>query len=110
MRIVDWSSDVGSSNLSRDTVRFSGPHPDCRVDVGTLTAPLPVCGHCAPSASSTPCAQCLDQRKARLDAYQGELLAGLTLTDAPDFEVWLDARRQGQLGRAPLWERGGSTG
>src|SRR3546814_1770292 len=58
---------------SRDTVRFSGSHPDCRVDVDTLTAPLPACGHCASSASPAPCARCLDQMTSRLDAYQGEL-------------------------------------
>src|SRR3546814_15624326 len=85
---------------SRDTVRFSGSHPDCRVDVDTLTAPLPACGHCASSASPAPCARCLDQMTSRLDAYQGELLAGFTLTDAPAFEVWLDARRQDLRGQA----------
>src|SRR3546814_813210 len=85
---------------SRDTVRFSGSHPDCRVDVDTLTAPLPACGHCASSASPAPCARCLDQMTSRLDAYQGELLAGFTLTDAPDFDVWLDARRPDLRGQA----------
>src|SRR3546814_17364233 len=85
---------------SRDTVRFSGSHPDCRVDVDTLTAPLPACGHCASSASPAPCARCLDQMTSRLDAYQGELLAGLTLTEAPHFEVCLDARPQDLRGKA----------
>src|SRR3546814_20850095 len=85
---------------SRDTVRFSGSHPDCRVDVDALTAPLPACGHCASSASPAPCARCLDQMTYRLDAYQSELLAGFTLTDAPAFEVWLDARRPDLPGQA----------
>src|SRR3546814_17594435 len=95
---------------SRDTVRFSGSHPDCRVDVDTLTAPLPACGHCASSASPAPCARCLDQMTSRPDAYQGELLAGFTLTDAPDFEVRLDVRRQDGRGQAfSMTERRGNA-
>jgi len=41
-----------------------------------------------------PCPDCIEHMEARLAAYRGELLAGLTVNDAPEFEAWLDAQRQ----------------
>lgn len=88
--------------VTRDTLRFHAAHPDCRVDVAVLTEPFPGCGHGPGPDSSAVCAQCLGGLESRLAVYRGEFLAGLALSDAPEFELWLDARRQSLRGRAFL--------
>src|SRR5690606_30489768 len=72
----------------------------CSVDVKVLTEQFPTCPDCPTAPMSPPCERCLGRLKNRADAYQGELLAGIELADAPDFDVWLDAQRQSLLGRA----------
>jgi len=40
------------------------------------------------------CAACITRLAQAADLYQGELLAGLALADAPEFEEWLLLRRE----------------
>ncbi len=44
--------------------------------------------------SLAECATCREAVAAAVELYRGELLAGLTLSDAPDFESWLAGQRQ----------------
>lgn len=87
---------------NRNTVRLSASHANCWLDVDTLTAPLPACSRCTVSNSPALCTRCLGQIQSRLDAYQGESLADLTVTNAPDFDVWLNGQRQRLRGLAFL--------
>ncbi|TFL11240.1 hypothetical protein CSC67_16955 [Pusillimonas caeni] len=87
-------------HASRETVRFSYSPRHCWVDVKTLTEQAPTCRDCPTTPASPPCERCLARIKARADAYQGEFLAGLSLSDAPDFDVWLDAQRHSLRGHA----------
>ncbi|WP_397473141.1 AAA family ATPase [Pusillimonas sp.] len=84
----------------RESVRFNYSPSHCWIDVKTLTEQAPTCHKCPTAPMSPPCEHCLSRLKSRADSYQGEFLAGLTLADAPDFDVWLDAQRQSLRGRA----------
>lgn len=84
----------------RESVRFNHLPSHCSIDVKTLTEQAPTCRECPTTPMSPPCERCLAHLKTRADSYQGDFLAGLTLTDAPDFDVWLDAQRQSLRGRA----------
>ncbi|MBX3054135.1 MAG: AAA family ATPase [Caldilineaceae bacterium] len=44
--------------------------------------------------SLAECTTCREAVAAAVELYRGELLAGLTLSDAPDFEAWLTGQRQ----------------
>lgn len=87
-------------HADRDSARFVHVPEVCSVDVKVLTEQFPTCPDCPTAPMSPPCERCLGRLKNRADAYQGELLAGIELADAPDFDVWLDAQRQSLLGRA----------
>ena len=84
----------------RESVRFNYSPTHCWIDLKTLTEQAPTCRNCPTTPMSPPCERCLARLKSRADSYQGEFLAGLTLADAPDFDVWLDAQRQSLRGRA----------
>ncbi|NYT86128.1 AAA family ATPase [Pusillimonas harenae] len=87
-----------SSN--RNTVQFLHDESRCRIDLKRFTQPAPICLQCATTSVSTPCETCLNHLAMRVDAYQGEFLAGLSLTDAPDFDIWLEAQRLSLRGQA----------
>lgn len=53
-------------------------------------------------ASLAGCATCLDRLTHSIKLYQGELLAGFHLSDAPAFEEWLLLRRE-QLHQQAIW-------
>ncbi len=86
--------------VTRETVRFSGSARHCQIDTKVVTAPMPRCRACASTLARTPCDRCLERLKTRANAYQGEFLAGLSLTDTPDFDSWLDTQRQSLRGWA----------
>src|SRR5690606_20717356 len=80
-------------HASRESVRFHYSTSHCWIDLKNLTEQAPTCSKCPTTPGSPPCEPCLARFKARADAYQGEFLAGLSLADAPDFDIWLDAQR-----------------
>lgn len=85
---------------NRDTVRFMHGVSHCRVDLKIFTEPAPVCLQCTTKSLSTPCESCLNHLEMRFQSYQGEFLAGLSLSDTPDFDIWLDTQRLGLRGQA----------
>lgn len=87
-------------HTNRESVRYVHTPELCRIDLKTLTEQAPTCPNCPTTALSPPCEQCLERIKSRADSYQGEFLAGLSLADTPDFDVWLDAQRQSLRARA----------
>ena len=76
--------------IDRDSIGLNvdGPH---EVDVAALTALSPT--GCTPGVfrSRSACRQCHEAAAAH---YRGEFLAGLSVPDAPEFETWLDCKRQ----------------
>ncbi len=87
-------------HASRESVRFHYSTSHCWIDLKNLTEQAPTCSRCPTTPGSPPCEPCLARFKARADSYQGEFLAGLSLADAPDFDVWLDAQRHKLRGHA----------
>lgn len=87
-----------SSN--RDTVRFMHGVSRCRVDLKIFTEPAPVCLQCTTKSLPTPCESCLSHLEMRFKTYQGEFLAGVSLSDTPDFDIWLDTQRLSLRGLA----------
>ncbi|MCB0121825.1 MAG: NACHT domain-containing protein, partial [Caldilineaceae bacterium] len=70
--------------VTRQTVQFN--HQSADVDVHRFQQRID-------SASASPATQ-IDELTAAVDAYQGELLAGFGVADAPPFEEWLLLRRE----------------
>lgn len=84
----------------RDTVRFLYNSTHCQIDLKHLIEPGPVCSECATTSRQVLCAACLSHLKTRIKAYHGEFLEGLSLAEAPDFDIWLDAKRHSFRGQA----------
>ena len=77
--------------ISRQTVQIN--HDLLWLDVAEVeTATTAVSNHPHPHLNS--CQPCLDQLTAVAPLIKGELLAGLTLPDAPLFEEWLTIQRE----------------
>ena len=75
--------------VNRDTIGFNrGPH---EVDIAAFDAALPA--ECADQTlrSRTECRQC---HLVAAKRYRGPFLAGLSLPDAPEFESWLELKRE----------------
>lgn len=76
--------------IGRNAVRFD-PDSLAVVDIGRFaSAPA----SCADTLSSENCAACLNAMRLADAAYGGELLAGFSLPDCPEFEAWLQTRRE----------------
>lgn len=73
----------------RESVRFVLP-PDAVVDTAVFGAALPAC-LAAPSPDR--CGECLGRMTALIGHYRGEFMAGFELPDCPDFDEWLQSRR-----------------
>lgn len=84
----------------RQTVRFSMDADVC-VDVARFTSEVsPVCAtQAALEYCATRCKLYISRVEQMVNLYQGELLAGFTLPECPEFEGWL------QLKRASLHQR-----
>ncbi|MCB0188087.1 MAG: hypothetical protein KDE31_27655, partial [Caldilineaceae bacterium] len=78
--------------VTRQTVQFNRQRAD--VDVHWFQQRID-------RASASPATQ-IDELTAAVDAYQGELLAGFGVADAPPFEEWLLLRREALQQRALL--------
>jgi WD40 repeat protein/DNA-binding SARP family transcriptional activator len=72
--------------VTRHTVQFVASQ--ATVDVLTLQALLTEC-RLHHHSELKSCDSCLERMARAADLYQGELLAGLALADAPAFEEWL---------------------
>ena len=81
--------------VRRDTLRIN-PQGGLRVDVAEFAAALPSC-----AATDVGTDQASLARMAQVVAlYRGELLAGFSLPDCPDFEDWLQIQREALHRRA----------
>mgnify|MGYP001293442349 FL=1 len=95
---VDPALSDALFGITRETVQLHGTALE--VDVSRFVALLDVCeGH--PHRLLHLCPSCLEQLGEAATLYSGELLAGLSIADAPAFEQWELARRE-ELGRRVL--------
>jgi WD40 repeat protein/DNA-binding SARP family transcriptional activator len=73
-------------HVTRQQIRFNSAQAE--IDAVTFLASITaVSGHAHESLHG--CDECLERLNKAMGLYQGELLAGLTLPDAPAFEEWL---------------------
>jgi DNA-binding SARP family transcriptional activator/class 3 adenylate cyclase len=84
---------AGPTSLFRVNRESVGLNPDSahEIDVAALDAGTPA--RCTPGvfSSRAACRQCHQVAAAH---YRGSFLAGLSLPDAPEFESWLECKRQ----------------
>lgn len=80
----------GVFGITRETVQVNGGSLD--VDVARFAALLEMC-EAHPHRLLHLCPSCLAQLSEAADLYEGELLAGLSIADAPGFEQWELAQR-----------------
>lgn len=78
--------------VSRDQVGFAVASPHW-LDVAEFTAPPAPCPSCDAHSMPAPCPSCIDRLEQAAALYQGEFLTGLTLDDAPEFELWREGWR-----------------
>jgi len=76
--------------VTRETVQVNGAAVD--LDVARFVALLEMC-ELHPHRLLHLCPSCLSQLAEAAALYEGELLAGLSIVDAPGFEQWELARR-----------------
>ena len=105
---------VASLVADRHTISFS---PSCPFDfdVTSFLAPLP---DCPQEPCPADCPACLAQQEALADLYRGEFMDGFALEGCPEFEEWLEVRREALRQRALFlleriancWEAQGSYG
>lgn len=84
--------------ITRETVQIHGSAVD--VDVARFITLLEIC-ELHPHRLLHLCPSCLDKLSEAAALYSGELLAGLSIGDAPAFEQWEITRRE-ELGRRVL--------
>lgn len=84
--------------VTRETVQLHGAA--LQVDVARFVALLDMC-ETHPHRLLHLCPSCLEQLGEAAALYSGELLAGLSIADAPAFEQWELSRRE-ELGRRVL--------
>ncbi|MCE9569187.1 MAG: AAA family ATPase [Rhodocyclales bacterium] len=81
---------ASSLHIDREHVRLD-PTPDLRIDIADFSAPDPKC-------PSLPCPEvctpCLGQMEVLAAQYRGAFMAGFSLPDCPEFEEWLQIRRE----------------
>lgn len=75
--------------IQRNMVRFS-PDASFMPDVTRFAGQTSVCSNHEPAGICSACFNDTEQMAAR---YKGEFMAGFSLPDCPDFEVWLQAKR-----------------
>ncbi len=75
----------------RNAIRLH-PESDLWVDVAAFTPVPDICTGNTTTEQSQPCIEGMEKVA---DLYRGEFLDRLTLPDCPDFNDWLDVRREG---------------
>jgi len=76
--------------VGREIIRLD-PSSDLVIDAAEFFAPVPAC-----PAMPCPayCDTCLARMETLAGCYRGEFLAGFSLPECPDFEEWLQIRRE----------------
>ncbi len=77
-------------HIDRENVRLD-PMPCLQIDVADFSAPDPTC--LTPPGPEV-CTPCLGHMQVLATRYRGEFMAGFSLPDCPDFEEWLQFRRE----------------
>jgi len=83
--------------ITRQTVQFDVTM--CAVDVTSVRALLEASA-AHPHRQLARCVPCLERLAQAVALYRGELLSGLALADAPEFEEWLLLEREATLQQA----------
>lgn len=83
-------SDASALHIDRENVRLD-PLPALGIDTLDFFVPDPVCPSPPGIAVCTPC---LAHMEVVAGLYRGEFMAGFALPDCPDFEAWLQVRRE----------------
>ncbi|HJV74033.1 MAG TPA: AAA family ATPase, partial [Noviherbaspirillum sp.] len=86
----DDSASHPCLQMQRNAVRFS-PNGEFLPDVAGFTDPAPACNSHLPSGQCPKCTEHMEQTAAR---YKGEFMAGFSLPDCPEFEAWLQLKRE----------------
>lgn len=85
------AADLPLLLVDRDAVRFE-PGALPRVDTACFSAALAMVGS---AADQTADDAMLRELEVAAELYRGQFLAGFTLPECPDFETWLQLRREG---------------
>ncbi len=88
--LSDPDSPMPVLQVNRNTLRFN-PDSGVLVDIIELFSEQPLC---ADAPSSEDCASCITRKSHLAQMYRGELLSHLAFPDCPDFENWLQIKRE----------------